>query len=426
MRVRPERLGVFLGVRDWPQISSDKLVPLTQIEIKNAKPRDKAYKLTDGGGLFLFVSPSGGKLWRLKYRHLGREKLLSLGPYPTVSLAQAREQREEAKKSIVAGGDPSLDKKRASVAATLSQATTFEAVAKEYIQKRDAEGVRGVTTGKAQWLIAQLGPDFGRRPISEIEPFEVLAALKAIERSGRLETARRCHSICGRVFRYAVSTARANRDPSADLKGALITPRPKHLAAILDPKRVGEMLCAIDAYSGQPATVWALKMAPHIFVRPGELRQAEWAEFDFENAIWRIPKERMKMGREHVAPLSRQVLEILAEAKALTGRGRYVFPALSNRQRPMCENTLNLALRRMGFAKGEMTSHGFRSTASTLLNESGKWNPDAIERALAHTGANETRAIYNRSQYWAERVEMAQWWSDYLDGLKALAQRASD
>ena len=400
-------------------------MPLTQIEIKNAKPRDKAYKLTDGGGLFLFVSPSGGKLWRLKYRHLGREKLLSLGPYPTVSLAQAREQREEAKKSIVAGGDPSLDKKRASVAATLSQATTFEAVAKEYIQKRDAEGVRGVTTGKAQWLIAQLGPDFGRRPISEIEPFEVLAALKAIERSGRLETARRCHSICGRVFRYAVSTARANRDPSADLKGALITPRPKHLAAILDPKRVGEMLCAIDAYSGQPATVWALKMAPHIFVRPGELRQAEWAEFDFENAIWRIPKERMKMGREHVAPLSRQVLEILAEAKALTGRGRYVFPALSNRQRPMCENTLNLALRRMGFAKGEMTSHGFRSTASTLLNESGKWNPDAIERALAHTGANETRAIYNRSQYWAERVEMAQWWSDYLDALKASARRTA-
>lgn len=391
---------------------------LSDATIRTAKAKAAQYKLFDTGGLFLIVRPSGGKLWRLKYRHLGKELQLSIGTYPDVGLKEARALRDEARKLIAAGGNPAFEKKRAAVAASVNAANTFKAVADEFIDKREREGLKEITTGKARWLLVQLEPALGQRPIADIEPYELLAVLKKVELSGRHETARRLLAFSGRVFRYAVATTRAKRNIAADLQGALIAPKIKHHAAIIDPKGVGALLRAIDGYEGYPVTHWALRLAPHVFVRPGELRMAEWSEIDLDAAVWRIPGSRMKMNREHVVPLSTQAVAILAEAKALTGDGRFVFPSVRTPLRPMSENTLNAALRRLGYTADEMTSHGFRSTASTLLNESGKWSVDAIERALAHGDADPVRAAYHRGAHWQERVKMAQWWSDHLDRLR--------
>jgi integrase len=391
---------------------------LSEVAIRAAKPKAAQYKLFDEGGLFMIVRPSGGKLWRLKFRHLGKEQQLTIGRYPDVGLKAARARRDEARKIIAEGGNPALEKKRAAVAATVSAANTFSAIAEELIGKREREGLKDITTSKARWLLSLLAPEIGERPIADIEPFELLAALRKVELSGRHETARRLQAFAGRVFRYAVATTRAPRNIAADLQGALIAPKVKHHAAIIDPKGVGALMRAIADFDGHPATRWALRLAPHVFVRPGELRQAEWSEIDLEGAIWRIPASRMKMNREHVVPLSTQAVEILKEAKAITGAGRYVFPSIRTPRRPMSENTLNAVLRRMGYSGDEMTSHGFRSTASTLLNESGKWSPDAIERALAHGDRDNVRAAYHRGAHWQERVLMAQWWSDYLNSLR--------
>ena len=254
--------------------------------------------------------------------------------------------------------------------------------------------------------------------MDQIEPHELLAVLRKQERRGQLETARRTRAFASRVFRYAVATARAKSDPAMLLVGAVAAPRPANLAAIIEPKEAGALLRAIETYGGQPATRFALALSPHVFVRPGELRQAEWAEIDVDAAVWRIPAERMKQRRAHVVPLSRQSLAIFATAREVTGGGRFVFPAMGKRDRPMSENTVNIALRRMGFRQGQMTAHGFRAMASTLLNESGKWSPDAIERALAHKDADNVRAAYHRGAHWTERVAMAQWWSDHLDMLR--------
>ena len=391
---------------------------LTDAAIRAVKPAKAQFKLYDEGGLFLIVRPSGGKLWRLKYRYLGKEQQLSIGQYPDVGLKQARARRDEARKIIASGGNPTFEKKRAAVAASVSAANTFSAIAGELIDKREREGLKDITTGKARWLLSLLEPRLGQRPVAEIEPYELLDALKKVESSGRLETAKRLLAFSSRVFRYAVATARAKRNIAADLQGALVAPKVKHHAAIIDPKGVGALLRAIDGFEGQPVTLWALKLAPHVFVRPGELRQAEWSEIDLDAAVWRIPARRMKMNREHAVPLSVQAVAILTEARGLTGEGRFVFPGQRTPKRPMSENTLNAALRRLGYSTDEMTSHGFRSTASTLLNESGKWSVDAIERALAHGDTDGVRAAYHRGAHWAERVTMAQWWSDYLDTLR--------
>jgi integrase len=392
---------------------------LSDIAIRSAKPASKQFKLYDEGGLFLLVKPSGGKLWRLKYRHQGKEQALALGSYPDVGLKQARAERDRARKLIASGKNPAFERKRAAVAASVGAANTFSAIAEELIAKREREGLKAITTGKARWLLSLLEPDLGNRPIAEIEPFELLAVLKKIEASGRLETGKRLLAFAGRVFRYGVATTRAKRDIAADLRGALIAPTVKNHAAIIEPVAVGALLRAIDGFDGQPVTIWALRLAPHVFVRPGELRQAEWAEIDLASAVWRIPASRMKMKREHVVPLSKQAVAILTEAQGLTGNGRFVFPGQRTSNRPMSENTLNAALRRLGYSTDEMTSHGFRSTASTLLNESGKWSADAIERALAHGSSDAVRGAYHRGAHWAERVKMAQWWSDYLDDLRA-------
>jgi integrase len=405
---------------------------LTDTTIKAAKPKDRDYKLGDAGGLYLLVTPAGGKLWRLKYRSNGIERKLALGRYPDMPLAAARKARDAARESASAGNDPAAVKRRERVAAKLAAGTTFGAVAKEYVEKMEREGKAPATIAKLHWAREWLQPAIGHRPIDQVEPHELLAVLKKQEKAGQLETARRTRAFASRVFRYAVATARAKADPAGLLRGAVAAPTVNNLAAITDAKRVGDLLRAIDGYSGTPIVRLALSLSPHVFVRPGELRQAEWAEFDFEAAIWRIPASRMKKRREHVVPLSQQALSILEELKALSGSGRLVFPALGKPDRPMSENTATAALRRMGFGADEMTAHGFRAMASTLLNESGKWHPDAIERALAHRDSDAVRGIYHRGAHWPERVQMAQWWSDKLDTLRsggqivALRQRNKD
>lgn len=391
---------------------------LTDTSIRNAKPGPKPIKLFDERGLFLLVQPSGGKLWRLKYRYLGKEKKLSLGIYPDVSLKVARERRDEARTILANGTDPATVKAALKDEAKEAAANTFASIGEEYVAKMEREERAAVTIKKTQWLLSLLNRDLGKRPISEITPAELLASLKEVEKQGHLETARRMRSLSGRIFRYAVATSRATADPSALLRGALVAPTVKHHSAILEPEAVGELLRAIDGYSGQPLTLLALKLTPHVFVRPGELRRAEWQEFDLDKAVWTIPAEKMKMRDPHVVPLSKQSIALLEAAKAISAGQHYVFSSLYPGKRPMSENTINAALRRLGYSGKEMTAHGFRAMASTLLNESGKWSPDAIERALAHKDANAVRASYHRGAHWQERVEMAQWWSDYLDVLR--------
>jgi integrase len=393
-------------------------MPLTDALIRQAAPRDKDWKLADSGGLFLLIRPRGSRLWQFKYRMNGREQKLSFGPYPLVSLKHARALRDEAKLEIFKGGHPARRRREAKIAASIHARDRFEDVAAEYIQKRELEGLAASTIEKATWLLDQLRPSIGRRPIREITPRDLLSALKKIEQSGRRETARRVRSLASRVFRYAVATLRADSDPAQLLRGALIAPVTRHYAAITEPEALGELLRAIDGYEGRLTTRFALRIAPHVFLRPGELRNAEWTEIDLENAVWRIPAARMKMRRPHAIPLSTQVTSLFAELGEATGRNGFVFRSVSACGRPICENTMNGALRRMGFSTDEVTTHGLRATASTLLNESGLWSSDAIERSLAHQDFNAVRGIYHRGRHWQERLAMAQWWSDYLDQLR--------
>jgi integrase len=389
---------------------------LTDSAIKNAKPKATQYKLHDDKGLFVIVRPTGGKLWRFKYRYQGKEQQLSLGIYPEVSLKDARQRRDEARQMLAEGKDPGAEKKRAAVAAAISAGNTFKVVAEEFIDKQQREGRAVATLAKSRWHLDRLDK-LHSRPIAEIEAFELLAELKKLETRGNLEAARQIRSFASRVFRYGVATTRCKRDVAADLIGALIAPKVKHHAAIVDPVQVGALLRAIENYEGQPSTHHALRLAPHVFVRPGELRQAEWTEFDLNAAVWTIPAIRTKMRKEHLVPLTPQALSILKDVQKITGGGRLVFPGLRG-GRPLSENTFNAALRRLGYGHDEMTAHGFRAMASTLLNQSGIWRPDVVERALAHGERDKIRAAYNRAQYWDERVAMAQWWSDYLDTLR--------
>lgn len=393
-------------------------MPLTDTAIRNAKHGLKPIKLGDERGLFLLLQPSGGKLWRLKYRFAGCERKLSLGVYPDVSLKEARRRRDEARTLLAHGIDPGEARRRASAEAEQRRSHTFESIAEEYLERMAVDRREAVTIKKSRWLVSLLTPALGERPVAEIAPAELLDALRVVEAKGHLETARRMRSLASRIFRYAVATSRAQSDPSALLRGALAAPRVKNHAAIVDPKEVGRLLVAIDAYQCQPLTLLALQLTPHVFVRPGELRRAEWAEFDLDQAVWIIPAEKMKMQEPHRVPLSRQSVEILEKAKCLSSAQRYVFSSLYPGTRPMSENTINTALRRMGYTGHEMTAHGFRSLASTLLNESGLWSADAIERALAHQTASSVRGMYHRGQHWDERKRMAQWWSDHLDHLR--------
>jgi integrase len=395
---------------------------LTDVAIRNAKPAVKPYKMGDAGGLYLLVTPAGGKLWRVKFRVVGKEKLLSLGGWPELGLAAARKERDKAKEALAAGADPSREKQQSKLRAKVAAANTFGEVAQEYIDKRRREGLSKSTAEKSEYYISRIGGSIARLPIAEIAAHDLLAVLRRIEAKGNYETAKRVLQLAGRVFRYAVATARLVSDPSRDLRGALTAPKVTHYGAITDAKRAGELLRAIDGYEGQGLTKIAMQIAPHVYVRPGELRHAEWSEFDLDGALWTIPAEKMKMRKAHVVPLSSQAVELFREMYSATGPAGYVFPSIRTRTRPMSENTINAGLRRLGFGGDEMTAHGFRAMASTLLNESGKWNPDAIERALAHGDEDRVRAAYHRGAHWKERVEMAQWWSDYLDQLRKGAE----
>ena len=369
------------------------------------------------------VNPKGSKLWRVKYRMNGTERKLAIGAYPEVTLAEARAARDKARRQLAQAIDPNAVKRQDRIDATIRAGNSFASVAEDLIEKKTREGLAGPTVEKMRWLLKLLGTNFGRRPVTEIMPQELLHELRKHERRGRLETAKQLRSFASRVFRYAAATARAERDPAQLLLGALTSPTVKHFAAITDPVAFGGLLRAIEDYEGDPSVMHALKLTPHVFQRPGELRQMEWKEVDFGKTVWTIPVGKMKMRQPHSVPLSRQALAILEKMRELSGAGRYVFPSVRSRARPISDNTVNAALRRMGYSKEQMTAHGFRTSASSLLNESGKWNPDAIERALAHMVEGSVRRIYNQSAYWGERVEMAQWWSDYLDQLRASGNR---
>lgn len=349
---------------------------------------------------------------------LGKQKTLSFGQWPEVTLADAREKRTEARRLIALGTDPAQQQRIDAARARIEDNDTFKAVALEWVAKNEREGMADITLSKIRWLLEKAYPRIGSRPIAQITAQEVLAVLRAIEATGRYESARRMRSVLSRVFRYAIATTRAERDPASDLRGALIVPKPKHLAAITTPDRAGDLLRAIEGYTGHAITLYALRLSAYLFVRPGELRQAEWVEFDFERAIWSIPAEKMKMRRPHRVPLSSQVTALFEQLWDFTGTGRYCFPSFRTERRPMSENTVNGALRALGFAKEEMTAHGFRAMAATLLNESGRFNPDAIERQLAHMENNGVRRAYTRGEYWDERVAMMQFWSDELDRLR--------
>jgi integrase len=400
-------------------------MPLTDVAIRNAKPREKPYKIGDTLGLFLLVQPSGGKLWRVKYRIDGKEKKLAIGIYPQVGLAEARRRRDAARELVAAGKDPGREKQREKVRSRIQAETTFDAIAAEFCQKRRRDGQKAwavSTATRSEYLLSLLKGSIGKLPITDIEPADVLIAVRKIERKGQLESARRTLQLAGAVFRYAVATARLASDPTRDLRGALTAPTVTHYGAIIDPMRVGELLRAIDGYEGQPITKLAMQLAPHVFVRPGELRHAEWNEFDLDGALWTIPAGKTKMRKDHLVPLSTQSIAILEDLRTLTGPEGYVFPSIRSRKRPMSDNTINAGLRRLGYSTDEMTAHGFRAMASTLLNESGKWHPDAIERALAHGDSDRIRAAYHRGAHWKERVAMAQWWSDHLDQLRKGAE----
>lgn len=398
---------------------------LSNVQITQANPRDKEYKLSDGGGLYLLVRPNGSKLWKHKLRINGKEQKLSYGSYPLVSLKEARTRRDEAKLAMARGENPVQKRREDKLAAKFKGNNLFADVAEEFIAKREAEGLAPSTLKKTRWFLQLLKPTIGKRPIDEIDTLELHAALQRIEKKGHLETAKKTRSFASRVFQYAVLTRRCSSDPAHPLRRALTAPVAKHYAAITDPVELGKLLRAIDKFEGFPAGRYALKILPHVFVRPGELRLAEWKEFDFEKSEWLIPAGRMKARKPHRVPLSRQVKAMLLEYSQWRGTEGLVFASLHAQGRPINENAINNALRRMGYTGTEVTGHGFRSTASTLLNESGKWSADAIERALAHRDPNAIRGIYHRGEHWPERVEMAQWWSDYLDELKGAESRAA-
>jgi len=392
-------------------------MPLTDVTCRNAQPKEKIYRLFDGKGLYLEVSPRGGKWWRYKYRFGGKEKRLSLGTYPDVSLSEARDKRRDSRKLLDEGQDPS-QVRQTEKALERAEGETFQTIALEWFDRFKHSFSPGYRKSVLQRLEKDIFPWLGHRPIKELKPPEILTCIRRIESRGAPETARRQMQKVGQIMRFAVATGRAERDPTRDLQGAVPPPEKKHFAAITDVRQVGALLNALDGYQGQHTTRCALRLAPLVFVRPGELRKAEWSEFELDGKTptWRIPAEKMKMRRPHFVPLSRQAVDVLADLYPLTGSGKYLFPG-NRGDKPISANTLNAALRYLGITREQMTTHGFRAMASTLLNETG-WPPDVIEAQLAHAPKNAIRAAYNRSQYMPQRREMMQSWADFMDTLK--------
>src|SRR6056297_186272 len=392
--------------------------PLTDTAVRNLKPEAKPYKKSDGGGLHLLVTPQGSKLWRLSYRFGGKQKLLSLGKYPAVGLSKARAARDLAKTQLAEGIDPSSHRKaeKAKAAEPKPSQETWKALCLEWWQKRRREEASPTTLKKLTWLLEKTYPAVGEKSPRDITAPELLAVLRTVEAAGTFETAKRLRSTCGQIFRYGIATGRADRDVAADLHGALTSPKPKHHPAILDPKKIGALIRAIRGFEGDPTTKTGLLLAAYTFLRSGEIRHAEWRDVDWDAARLTIPAERMKMDRPHVVPLSTQVQKILKDIRPITGDRELILPSLRAKGRPMSENTMNAALRRLGYSKTEMVTHGFRTIASTMLNEHGfRW--DWIERQLAHVEGNKVRAAYNAAEYLPERAKMMQWYADFLDNL---------
>jgi len=397
---------------------------LTDTAIKNAKTGVRLTILSDGGGLQLWLMPTGGKLWNYAYRFGGKRRKLAIGPYGKepagIPLEAARKRRDEAAGLLREGVDPSTRKRQVKAARAEANANTFEVVADELLAKKKREGIAAATADKLEWLLGIAKTDLGALPIADISAGEVLRVLRPLEAAGKLETAKRLRAVIGSVFRYAIATARADNDPTQALRGAIASPKPEHRAAITDPTAFGGLLRAIDGFMGQPTTKAALQLMALLACRPGELRHASWVEFDLDGRVWNVPAERTKMRRPHRIPLPAQAVAILKTLHPVTGYGvaGLVFPGLRSVKRPISENTMNAALRRIGFSQEEATAHGFRSTFSTLANESGKWSENAIEAALAHIEPNAVRRAYARGDYWDERVKMMQWWANYLDTLR--------
>jgi integrase len=399
-----------------------RIVPLSDVQVRNAKPKEKDYKLSDGQGIYLLITATGGKLWRLDYTFAGKRKTLALGNYPAVSLADARQRRDDAKKLLANDVDP-LAVRKAQKAATVAETeNSFEIVAREWHGKFSVSWSSSHAETTMKRLQLDVFPVMGERPIGEIKAPELLAMLRRIESRGALETAHRVRTICSQIFRYAVATGRAERDCATDLKGALPPYTKGNHPAITDPKEVAPLLRAIDGYQGSFVVKCALQLAPLFFVRPGELRQAEWSEIDLDAAEWNIPAERMKMKVAHLVPLSRQAIVILKELHALTGKGRYLFPCHRSFARPMSNNAVNAALRRMGYDKETMTGHGFRAMARTILDEVLQVRVDFIEHQLAHAVKDPNGRAYNRTSHLVERRRMMEAWAEYLDGLKTGAK----
>lgn len=395
---------------------------LTDTYIRSLKAADKPKKYADGGGLFLFIPTSGSKLWRMAYRFNKKSKLLAFGEYPTVSLKKAREKREEAKKLLADGIDPSEHKKSVKAAMEAAEANSFRNIGLEW---QETQTAHILPTGRKFLLYSlekHIFPHIGSMPIDKIEAADILAFIKPFEKENRLNHAHLLLQLCGRVFRYAIATSRAKHDVTADLRGAIRTKRPKHHPAILDKNKIGKLLLELDAHPGYYPVTCALRLMPHVFLREKELIWAEWPEVDLERAEWRIPPERMKKREMHVVPLSRQAVEILKELYQFSGNGRYLFPSARLKDKPIQKSTLLAALRRKGYGTDEMCVHGFRSMASTLLNEMG-FNSDWIERQLSHDHRDAVRAAYNHAQYMPERRRMMQSWSDFLDELKENARQ---
>jgi integrase len=387
---------------------------LSFLDIKNARPEAKSYRISDGDGLSLQVQPNGHKFWRYRYRFAGVEKLLALGSFPATPLADARVKRDAAKALLEKGVDPSVQKKLDKITAATQARNTFLAVAEEFLQNLRARGNAETTIAKNKWLLMDLAAPIASRPIAEITPAELLHLLKMVEKSGRRETARRLRGIMGSVFRYAIVTLRANSDPTYALQGALLPPNTKSRAAITDENRLGALLRSIDAFDGYPTIRAALQFLALTFVRPGEVRGATREEFNFEKSVWRISAERTKTRKPHDIPLSRQALAVVRDIWPLSEGFTLAFPSIISKRTPLSENTFNSTLRRLGYGQDEVSAHGFRSSASTILNEHG-FNPDVIEAALGHQDQNSIRRAYNRAVYWPERIVLMQKWADMLD-----------
>ena len=392
---------------------------LTDTQVKNLKKQATAKKYSDGGGLHVLVTPTGSKLWRMAYRYGEKQKLLSFGVYPDVSLADARAKRDQARGVLAKGIDPSQKQKDDRLQAEADKVKTFGLIADEWLEKIEKEGRAEATMSKVRWLIELARADLGGRPIKEITAAEILVPLRKVEAKGNYESAIRLRSTIGQVYRYAIATSRADNDPTFGLRGALTTPRITHRAAVTTRTEFGALLRSIWGYEGQLETCACLQLMAYLYPRPGELRLAEWSEFDLDKRVWTIPASRTKMRRQHTKPLPKQAVAILRDLHKHNGDGKLVFPSVRSRFRAISENTMNAALRRLGYATDEATAHGFRATASTLLNEDGQFSPDAIEAELAHVGADLVRRAYHRAAYWDERVKMATAWADKMDELRS-------